>query len=261
MNKPFDFISSSFAANISDTYNISIRQQPDGYYFCVTNAHNECVAIKHIVTEHITPALLAEEPLLQLCYNSACYIGYGAFAIVPKALILNDNYATFLPIERNLRNRAKTVVNTINQDTIAVSHTNQWTLPNITTIRKYHEIELLINIAQQTTHTNSIWADITANHINVVVIKNHRLHLANTYPIACDNDVAYYILACYQQIELSQEETPLTITGNLANINPTPFLKDYIRHIELLKPHTWSKELPNEYTSLFALQTKLRCEE
>ena len=35
MNKPFDFITSSFAANLSDTYNISIRQLPDGYYFYV----------------------------------------------------------------------------------------------------------------------------------------------------------------------------------------------------------------------------------
>ncbi len=255
MNKPFDFISSSFAANLSDTYSISIRQQPDGYYFCVTNHKNECIAIKHIITEHITPALLANEPLLQLNYNSSTYIGYGTFAIAPKALILDENYISFLPIEKNLRMRAKIVVNPVNPDTIIASYSNQWTIPNITTIHKHHEIEILIQLALQATHTNSIWVDITSNHINVVVIKNHRLHLANTYSIACDNDAAYYILACYQQFELSQETTPLTITGNITNINPTPFLKDYIRHIESLKPNTWNQELPNEYITMCALQT------
>ena len=260
MNKPFDFTSSSFAANLSDTYSISIRQQPDGYYFCITNPQNECVAIKHIIADHITPALLANEPLLQLNYRSATYIGHGAFGIVPKALIINDNYTTFLPIEKNLRQRAKTIVNPINQDTLVVSYTNQWTIPNLTTIHKHHEIELLAQQAQQAPHADSIWADITHNHINIVVRKNHHLHLANTYPIACDNDAAYYILACYQQLELSQEETPLFTTGYTNHINPTPFLSDYIRHIDSLKPHTWSQELPNEYTSLFTLQTKLRYE-
>ena len=102
MNKPFDFITSSFAANLSDTYNISIRQLPDGYYFYVTNPEKKCVAIKHIVANHITPALLANEPLLQLNYRSVSYIGYGAFSIVPKALIINDNFNAFLPIESNL---------------------------------------------------------------------------------------------------------------------------------------------------------------
>ena len=260
MNKTFDFISSSFAANLSDTYNISIRQQPDGYYFCITNSENECIAIKYIASEHITPSLLANEQLLQLNYRSATYIGYGPFGIVPKTLIINDNYTSFLPIEKNLRLRAKTIVNPINTDALIVSYSNQWTIPNIETIQKNHEIELLIQIAQQTSDSDSIWADITSNHINIVVIKKDRLHLANTYTISCDNDAAYYILACYQQLELSQEETPLFITGYTNHINPTPFLKDYIRHINPLKPHKWSADLPNEYTSLFALQANTKIE-
>ena len=255
MNKPFDFITSSFAANLSDTYNISIRQLPDGYYFYVTNPEKKYVAIKHIVANHITAALLANEPLLQLNYRSVSYIGYGAFSIVPKALIINDNFNAFLPIESNLRQRAKTIVNPINQDAIIVCYSNQWTIPNLTTIHKHHEIELLTQLAQQTPNADSVWADIALNHINIVVIKNNHLLLANTYPISCDNDAAYYILACYQQLNLSQENTELNIMGNLLNINPTPFLTDYIRHINTPKPHNWNDELPNQYAPLFTLQT------
>lgn len=77
MNKPFDFITTSFAANLSDTYSISIRQLPGGYSFYITNNDNIAIAIKHINLEHISPQLLKEEPLLQLNYHSATYIGYG----------------------------------------------------------------------------------------------------------------------------------------------------------------------------------------
>ena len=260
MNKPFDFITSSFAANLSDTYSISIRQQPDGYYFYVTNNQNQCVAIKYITAEHVTTQLLKDEPLLQLNYRSMTYIGHGPFALIPQALVINENHNSFLPIENNLRQRAKTIVNPLDTDTLIAAYSNQWAMPDAE-CRKHHEVELLASMALKSTQANSVWAEITSQHINIVVIRNNKLHLANSFPIDCDNDAAYYILACYQQLNLSQEETELNIMGNLANINPTPFLKEYIRHITPLKPQIWSQELPNEYISLFALQTKLRCEE
>jgi hypothetical protein len=255
INKPFDFIATSFAANLSDTYNISIRQQPDGYYFCIKNTNNECIAIKYITSEHTTPSLLSNDTLLKLNYQSITYIGYGPFIIVPKSLITNNNYSTFLPIEKNLQLRAKNIVNPINEDTIIVSYTNQWTLPNKPTIIKHHEIEVLASMALNSPKQNSIWAEITSQHINIVVIHNHKLHLANTYPITSNNDAAYYILACYQQLNLSQEETELNIMGNTLYINPIPFLTDYIRHINTPKPLNWNAELPNQYTPLFSLQT------
>lgn len=254
MNKPFDFITSSFAANLSDTYSISVRQLPDGYIFYITDNNNQGVAIKRITTEHITAQLLKTEPLLQLNYRSITYVGYGPFSLIPKSLVIDENYTYFLPIENNLRHRAKTIINPLNDDILVASYSNQWTMPDIK-CRKHHEIELLASVALNSPTSHSMWAEITTQHINIVVIKDYKLHLANTYSITCDNDAAYYILACYQQLNLSQEDTPLTITGNITYINPTPFLKDYIRHIEPLKPHTWSTELPNEYTSLFALQT------
>ena len=253
MNKPFDFITSSFAANISDTYSISIRQLPDGYRFYITNAQNQIVAIKHITTEHPSLQLLKEEPLLQLNYNSITYIGHGPFALIPKSLVINENYTTFLPIENNLRQRAKTITNPLTDDIIIASYSNQWTIPD-TKCRKIHEIELLTSMALNSHTTNSMWAEITNNHINIVIIQNHKLHLANTYPIACDNDAAYYILACYQQFSLSQENTELNIMGNLHNINPTPFLTNYIRKINSPKPLNWNDELPNQYAPLFTLQ-------
>ena len=268
MNKPFDFITSSFAANLSDTYSISIRQLPDGYNFYITNDKNESVAIKHISAEHITPALLTNEPLLQLNYRSATYIGHGVFSMIPQNLIIDNNYTAFLPIENNLRLRAKTIANPINSDTIIACYTNQWTIPFTDTrhktqdtrtlnniCKKHHEIELLTLMALQASDTDSMWAEITTQNINIVVIKNRKLHLVNTYPITCDNDAAYYILACYQQLELSQEDTPLNILGNITTINPLPFLKDYIRHIEIQKPKNWNPEFPNEYSTLFTLQS------
>ena len=254
MNKPFDFITSSFAANLSDTYNISIRQLPDGYRFYIIDDNNTILAIKHITADHLTTQFLKNEPLLQLNYRSATYIGHGPFALIPKSLVIDENYTSFLPIENNLRRRAKNIVNPLNNDILVASYSNQWTIPNIKS-RKHHEIELLASMALNSPTQNSMWAEITSQHINIVVIHNHKLHLANTYTITCDNDAAYYILACYQQLNLSQEELELNIMGDLLTINPIPFLTDYIRHINTLHPKNWNAELPNQYAPLFTLQT------
>ncbi len=256
MSNSIDFIATNFAANLSDTYSISIRQLPDGYRFYITDNNDITVAIKHIATEHITIQFLKDEPLLQLNYRSATYIGYGPFALIPKSLVIDENYTAFLPIENNLRHRAKTIVNPLNDDILVASYSNQWTMPNIR-CRKHHEIELLASMALNSPTQNAMWAEITSQHINIVVICNHKLHLANRYPITCDNDAAYYILACYQQLNLSQEEVELNIMGDILSINPTPFLTDYIRHINSPKPQNWNAELPNQYAPLFTLQTKL----
>lgn len=256
MNKPFDFITTSFAANLSDTYSISIRQLPGGYSFYITNNDGTCIAIKQIISDHITPQLLKEEPLLQINYHSASYISYGPFALIPKTLVIDENYTAFLPLENNLRQRAKTIVNPLTNDILIAAYSNQWTIPNIK-CRKYHEVELLASMALNSHSTNSMWAEVTTQHINIVVIHNHKLQLANTYSISNNDDAAYYILACYQQLKLSQEEVELNIIGDLLTINPVPFLTDYIRHINTPQPQNWNAELPNQYAPLFTLQTKL----
>ena len=254
MNKPFDFITTSFAANLSDTYSISIRQLPDGYRFYIIDDNNTILAIKHITADHLTTQFLKDEPLLQLNYRSATYIGHGPFALIPKSLVIDENYTAFLPLENNLRQRAKTIVNPLTNDILIAAYSNQWTIPNIK-CRKYHEVELLASMALNSHSTNSMWAEVTTQHINIVVIHNHKLQLANTYSISNNDDAAYYILACYQQLKLSQEEVDLNIIGDLLTINPIPFLTDYIRHINTPQPQNWNAELPNQYAPLFTLQT------
>ena len=91
MSNSIDFIATNFAANLSDTYSISIRQLPDGYRFYITDNNSITVAIKDIATEHITSQFLKDEPLLQLNYRSATYIGYGPFALIPKSLVIVGN--------------------------------------------------------------------------------------------------------------------------------------------------------------------------
>lgn len=256
-----DFIATNFAANLSDTYSISIRQLPGGYNFYITNNKNEGVAIKYLPTQHASPTLLANEPLLQLKYRSASYIGHGPFALIPQNLVINNNYTIFLPIEKNLQLRTKTIINPINPDTVITCYSNQWITPQFK-CSKHHEIELLAFIAQQQAETNLVSAEINNTHINIVIIKNNKIHLANSYNISCENDAAYYILACYQQLNLSQEDTKLNILGNITSLNPIPILKDYIRQINILKPNNWNPEFNNDYASLFTLQTfsNLLCE-
>lgn len=259
MKEIIDLVAPDFSADISEQYSLSIRQIPDGYSFCVlADKNSRCIAVNYKpITKGIKPPheQLKDEPLLQLKYKTVIFVGYGAYAVVPKNFVKN-NHAVFLPISQTLQHRAEIIINSISSETEIVGYTNQWKRPDAP-MQLHHETELLISLALRSCTATALWSEIMSNHINIVIKREHKLILCNTYDIATDTDASYFILACYQQFALEHETIPLYITGTLHDINPVPFLSDYIRHIHPLKPNLWNNDLTNNNIySVFTLQTE-----
>lgn len=81
-----------------------------------------------------------------------------------------------------------------------------------------------------------IHAHLWRQHVEVTVIKNGRLISSNSFNFQTDEDVLYYILNIYEQLELNPESVPLKVAGEiLKGTTRWQLLEKYIRFVEVEK--------------------------
>lgn len=81
-----------------------------------------------------------------------------------------------------------------------------------------------------------LFVDKKENYISVAAISNGKLLLQNTFPIANDEDVLYYILYVYEQLKFHPDEVPMKVSGNLTeNHGLWATLSKYIREIDWIE--------------------------
>lgn len=259
MNFTLDYIATDFAVDLSNQYSLSIRQDQDGYSFCVVDETlRKCVAIKRIAIQKLssTSDFFANEALLKLEYKKVNFIGYGAYTIIPNALVDEDNLCSYLPIEKNLQNRAKLHTNEVTDRDTIVCYTNQWQVPNMN-CSKFHIVELLLRMGLECDEYESVWCDVSRNIITISIIRNGGIVLVNSYQATTKEDIYYYILACYQQFGLSKEKVKLHINGNCDEGRLDEFLKEYISEVVYEQPRYWNGEFDNRYAPYFTLLTNI----
>lgn len=86
-------------------------------------------------------------------------------------------------------------------------------------------------IGQQT----AVFANFTSRQLDVLVFKNGKLHLSNSFEYHTPEDVVYYTLFIYEQLDLDPNEIPMYLSGNIAKSTSLySALYTYIRHIEFI---------------------------
>ncbi|MFI3297055.1 MAG: DUF3822 family protein [bacterium] len=262
MKFALDYIASDFAVDLSKQYSLSIRQNLDGYSFCVIDKRQDkCVAIKSVTTSKSSvnsiggDQLFEIEPLLKLEYDKVIFFGEGAYALVPNAIISDNNLSSFLSIEKRLQNRAKLLKTEITEADTIVCYTNQWQVPNIQCVL-HHSVEPLLQMGMRCSEYESVWCEITNHYINIAIIKNSKIILVNSYQISSKEDIYYYILACYQQFGISVTDVRLHVTGRFNDEKIDDFLKEYIKGVDLIMPKYWNNEFDNIYAPDFTLLTE-----
>ena len=89
--------------------------------------------------------------------------------------------------------------------------------------------------------------------LEVIAVTNARLTLCSQFTFESDEDVAYYILNCYEQLGLNPETVPLKVSGEIEKGSETwVVLEKFIRFVELeTRPAT---QYSHEFKSLPAHQ-------
>lgn len=179
--------------------------------------------------------LLERTELNQLSAYTCHYIDIGAnFNLLPKlseemvddkALSefmnwtpTNKVYRSFLP-----SHRAEIQFQTESVPSLTVSHA-------IPSVKKHHIIEHLLHIAQD----NGMTTLQFSNKLFIAIMKEGKLVLCNSFDAKTDEEILYYILLVYQELNLSQEDFPITFYGALPEHpdQTLEYLKAYIRNAD-----------------------------
>ena len=81
-----------------------------------------------------------------------------------------------------------------------------------------------------------IHAQLWRQHVEVTVVKNGKLITSNSFNFQTDEDLLYFILNIYEQLELNPESVPLKLAGEiLKGTSRWQMLEKYIRFVEVEK--------------------------
>lgn len=93
-------------------------------------------------------------------------------------------------------------------------------------------IEYCSEIANKTT---SVFANFTSKQLDLLVYKDGNLYLANSFEYHTPEDIVYYTLFIYEQLNLDPETIPIYLSGSIDKTNPTYLaLYTYIRHVDFI---------------------------
>lgn len=108
-----------------------------------------------------------------------------------------------------------------------------------------------------------VFANFTNTQLDLLVFKNGKLHLANSFEYHTAEDVNYYVLFVYEQLNLDTEVTPIYLSGAISITTPTySALYTYIRNIDFIPTQSLSiNRLDDEDTHKeLLLKLGLQCE-
>lgn len=80
-----------------------------------------------------------------------------------------------------------------------------------------------------------VFANFTNKQLDLLVFKEGRLHLANSFEYHTPEDVVYYTLFVYEQLYLNPEKVPLHLSGNISKSSTVySALYTYIRYVQFI---------------------------
>ena len=214
---------------------LSIQLSLNGLSFCILNTDNNTVTyLKHFPLEKKqTPFELLDrvkhnfntEEALQKNFKKVNVIHINELAtLVPKPLfneslladylklnskILKSDFITFDEIMVN--DTINVYIPYVNINNFIYDKFGDFTYKHFSTIL----IEELLNIEKHVNETK-LFVNVSKTHFEIIVIKEGKLLLYNTFEYTTTEDFIYYILFTAEQLQLNPETVTLVLLGDIA---------------------------------------------
>ena len=75
----------------------------------------------------------------------------------------------------------------------------------------FHSASPLLRRTRRLINGNDVVVNVQPNALNIIVYKDNKFQLYNTYKYNSAEAFLYYVLLMYQQFELDVNQTPLTL--------------------------------------------------
>jgi hypothetical protein len=224
----------------------------DGFSFCTTNTHNEVLEFSSYTFSKTknSPELVLEK--LQDIFKKEKSLQYDFETVT---VIHQNNLNTLVPNEYfkedALKSYLKYSIKTIATDLITFDeldfmnsknvyipyvNINNFLFQNFGEFEyKHYSSVLLEKLFSIPTNDNGCYIHVSKSTLDIVIIKNSNLQFFNIFEYKTKEDFMYYVLFTLEQLELSTEETLVSILGDIEEDSDLyRLIYTYIRNIDFL---------------------------
>ena len=100
----------------------------------------------------------------------------------------------------------------------------------------------IFKIEKNNTSSN-VYLNINKSKIDLILISENKLKFINTFDFTCEEDILYYVLFCYEQLNLNPENIPVIISGRF-NESIYNIIYKYIRNVSTYDSKIEMKDYP-----------------
>ena len=231
---------------------LSIQFSLDGFSFCTTNTNNEVLEFSSYTFSKTknSPELVLEK--LQDIFKKEKSLQYDFETVT---VIHQNNLNTLVPNEYfkedALKSYLKYSIKTIATDLITFDELDFMNSKNVYIpyvninnflFQNFGEFEynhyssvLLEKLFSIPTNDNGCYIHVSKSTLDIVIIKNSNLQFFNIFEYKTKEDFMYYVLFTLEQLELSTEETLVSILGDIEEDSDLyRLIYTYIRNIDFL---------------------------
>ena len=231
---------------------LSIQFSLDGFSFCTTNTNNEVLEFSSYTFSKTknSPELVLEK--LQDIFKKEKSLQYDFETVT---VIHQNNLNTLVPNEYfkkdALKSYLKYSIKTIATDLITFDeldfmnsknvyvpyvNINNFLFQNFGEFEyKHYSSVLLEKLFSIATNDICCYIHVSKSTFDIVIIKNSNLQFFNVFEYKTKEDFMYYVLFTLEQLDLSTEETLVSILGDMEEDSDLfRLMYTYIRNIDFL---------------------------
>jgi hypothetical protein len=266
-----------------DIFKMSIQVRLNGFSFCILNCSNNEIAWYQKIDlgkEHSPVEILkeieklyAEETNLQNEFQEVTVLfSNNLYTVVPESFFIEEEASTYLKFNTKI---LKTDV--VAHDMLAHGLVNvyiPYTNINNYFFDKYGEFEFKNNISvlieavlakNNETKVAQVYLNDYSSYYDLVIIKDNKLLLANTFQYDTKEDFIYYLLFTAEQLQIDPSEFNLWLLGDISKDSDNfSMAYTYVKNIDFLIPaFNFTSKLEQSETfhrEAFSLLKTLKCE-
>jgi hypothetical protein len=250
----FDFTTDdSFEIEKTLQYTLSIQVSLDGFSFTAFDTFdNRVVAFKTtplkisselLLVRHLKDWLESESFLKKRFNNVRIFVDTASFTLIPdefsedkfaenlNSLIFNEDTAVELTENKIAVLNARLIFPV---HSYLIGLLNQFFNSNKEIL---HPVSTLLSNPAVNKKRNSAFIITSQKYFHLVIYRNGKLVLANSFQYFHQTDLVYIVLNSFQQVETARSETELFVCGTMYNNSEIEsLLIPYFSHISKLKP-------------------------
>ncbi len=256
--------------NLQDPENhkLSIQVSLDGFSFYIKNDSNsEVIEANSFHFDHTHAPeqalskikdVFSELPILNNAFKQVEVIyDNELFTLVPEALFDQNNLADYLKFNTKILKTDFTVFDELEFASlinvyIPYSNINNFFFDHFGTFSFFHSqtvfLKSILEKKSQVEDVKEVHVHLAETSISVLVKKNNSLLLNNRFNYQNAADCVYYILYCYEQLQLDPEVNPILLYGQVTeNDEIYRLIYDYIRNVSTALAQSTNPELDHTY--------------